>query len=305
MSDSYSSLLKELEIQKTVLALENSSNMVVGYRHQQLQVPTYACYMSCAKYSHAGENSIRRYCEATGFTAQIICVSTEVGNVDCFNRDLTLPSRKMAILPFQIPNCNEQLLVPFRVLEESNSKDIPLRLGMEVDGIVATFAKNNKVKCLPENCLLLIQAGYEYAWRKINVPKCGLCFDMDPYPRDSVFSKIFQGRLLEQLTLEEITGHLKRGIIYVEFLYSDQSAVRKMYCTKADVFIPTSIQPKTANPNRFDSKAIRAFDVEKSEWRSFKMENVLKIRIKRDPYNSGPDMLDVVARKCSDMRRME
>ena len=292
----YSKLLKELEVQKEVLDLERSQRMSVGYRQIPLQVPTYVCFNSGSTICHAGKNAIQRYKDATGLEVQNLYAAIEVPHVDLVGTKIL--SRKMALVPFQIPNCSEHLIVPFCILETKHTEDFPLRFGMDFCGLLENFLKENEVECLPEDCLLKMQAGIELAWRKVDVPKCGMCFDMDPYPRDSVYSKVFQKRLLEPLSTADITSYLENGIVFVEFLKS-HSTSRKMYCTKANLFIPRTSQPKGSNPNRFDEQAIRVFDLDESEWRSFKKENLLKLRIKRNPYTFGPDMLQVVARKCS------
>ena len=54
-----------------------------------------------------------------------------------------------------------------------------------------------------------------------------------------------------------------------------------MYGTKCTTFIPHGNKPSNPNPDRFDENAIRVFDVEISEWRSFKLENIILFRVKK------------------------
>ena len=84
---------KELETQKLITSFENSNNHE-GYRTTPFQVPTYACYLNCAEYCSAGQNSIDRYLDATGFDAEVLEEDTDVGNVCLYDRALTIHSKK-------------------------------------------------------------------------------------------------------------------------------------------------------------------------------------------------------------------
>ena len=136
---------KELKTQKLITAYEKLNDpysTIPPYnqlddRITPLQVPTYACYLYHAKYCSAGQNSIDRYLDATGFDADVIEKATVVELVygsGCGYgvRNFMFVSNKMAILPIQIPNCKEFLHVPIRVIE-GGYRDMPLRMGQEFD----------------------------------------------------------------------------------------------------------------------------------------------------------------------------
>ena len=54
--------------------------------------------------------------------------------------------------------------------------------------------------------------------------------------------------------------------------------VRDMRCTLIEGRIPTDKQPKTEGASATDSgSAVRVFDTEKSEWRSFRWDSVTKV----------------------------
>lgn len=51
--------------------------------------------------------------------------------------------------------------------------------------------------------------------------------------------------------------------------------IRKMKCTRNPKYIPEEHQPKTSIED--SGAAIRVFDIEKQEWRSFVVENIMSI----------------------------
>ena len=54
--------------------------------------------------------------------------------------------------------------------------------------------------------------------------------------------------------------------------------LRDMRCTLCEGRIPTDKQPKTEGTNTKDSgSAVRVFDTEKQEWRSFRWDSVTKV----------------------------
>lgn len=54
--------------------------------------------------------------------------------------------------------------------------------------------------------------------------------------------------------------------------------VRDMRCTLCEGRIPTDKQPKTEGTSGSDSgSAVRVFDTEKQEWRSFRWDSVTKV----------------------------
>lgn len=63
----------------------------------------------------------------------------------------------------------------------------------------------------------------------------------------------------------------------VTFTKADGSE-RAMRCTLIESRIPTDKIPKTAgSPTTSNGSAVRVFDIEKSEWRSFRWESVTKV----------------------------
>ena len=273
-----------------------------GYRRPPLKKPTYACYLHHYQYCCAGQNSIDRYLEATGFDAEIIEKDTYVRNECCFGRDLTLHSKKIVKLPIQIPNCEEFFHVPVRVLENNiyGQRDIPILLGRNFEILLREFAtRNTNVKC-PTFMIGQGLCPSNLATRtspRTNIVKRRLFRELDPYPRENCYSKVVEGKL----RIADVTRHLKEGICYIEFLYASSNGInpktkltklediRRMYATKCANFIPDSNRPSNPNPDRFDESAIRVFDVEISEWRSFKVENIIIFRVKRESLQWAPN----------------
>ena len=143
-----------------------------------------------------------------------------------------------------------------------------------------------------------IESARPFAFRGANVTKCGLAFELDPYPRENWYSKAVDGKL----RMDDVIRHLKEGICYIEFWYASPNdsiakkcptkpkGIRRMYGTKCANFIPHANKPSNPNADRFGESAIRVFDVQISEWRSFKLENVIIFRVKRRPYETDPSM---------------
>jgi hypothetical protein len=52
---------------------------------------------------------------------------------------------------------------------------------------------------------------------------------------------------------------------------------RDMFCTLAESRIPTDKQPKTETTSKDFGSALRVFDTEKQEWRSFRWDSVTKV----------------------------
>ena len=55
---------------------------------------------------------------------------------------------------------------------------------------------------------------------------------------------------------------------------------RDMFCTLAESRIPTDKQPKTETTSKDSGSALRVFDTEKQEWRSFRWDSVTKVGFK-------------------------
>lgn len=80
------------------------------------------------------------------------------------------------------------------------------------------------------------------------------------------------------ISRDEFRQLLKESVYEVIFTKTDGSE-RKMQCTLLPSFlppIPTEIQPKkkkTVNPN-----SVSVWDIEKQEWRSFKIDSVIQYK---------------------------
>lgn len=55
---------------------------------------------------------------------------------------------------------------------------------------------------------------------------------------------------------------------------------RDMLCTLVESRIPTDKQPKTETTSKDSGSALRVFDTEKQEWRSFRWDSVTKVGFK-------------------------
>lgn len=74
---------------------------------------------------------------------------------------------------------------------------------------------------------------------------------------------------------DEMLDRLRKGPCIVNFTKTDGTN-REMRCTLDMKFVPEDLQPKTdGNLKESTSTAIRTFDLDKNEWRSFKPENVV------------------------------
>lgn len=52
---------------------------------------------------------------------------------------------------------------------------------------------------------------------------------------------------------------------------------RNMFCTLVESRIPSEKQPKTETTGTDSGSALRVFDTEKQEWRSFRWDSVIKV----------------------------
>jgi len=75
-------------------------------------------------------------------------------------------------------------------------------------------------------------------------------------------------------TNEKVIKDLREGKIVVEFKKLNGD-LRQMYCTLNEEFIPEDRIPKTSKQPTPD--VVRAFDMFKGEWRSFRTDNILTI----------------------------
>lgn len=77
----------------------------------------------------------------------------------------------------------------------------------------------------------------------------------------------------------DLLQKLRTDIVNVEFTKADGSA-RKMRCTLLESSIPPEKRPKQTEIKEASStigSAVRVFDTEKGEWRSFRWESVVSI----------------------------
>lgn len=70
---------------------------------------------------------------------------------------------------------------------------------------------------------------------------------------------------------------LKKHKLYVQFEKKD-GTIRDMKCTLAENAIPSHLKP-TSETYTESLHAIRVFDIEKNEWRSFRYNSVLQYYI--------------------------
>lgn len=80
----------------------------------------------------------------------------------------------------------------------------------------------------------------------------------------------------DQKEKEWLRGLMHEGIVIVEFLKSDGS-VRKMTATLSEQKIPSEKAPKNVGKAKND-EILAVFDLEKSEWRSFRFDSVRSIQ---------------------------
>lgn len=77
---------------------------------------------------------------------------------------------------------------------------------------------------------------------------------------------------IDNMTREEMLLMLREGVCRVIFTKVNGEE-RDMKCTLETRNIPEELRPKTGE--KYSDEVIRAFDVNKSEWRSFKVANVI------------------------------
>ena len=72
-----------------------------------------------------------------------------------------------------------------------------------------------------------------------------------------------------------LESQLWAGDVQVTFTKKDGSE-RKMLCTLSESFIPPAKMPKGAGKAK-SKEAIAVFDVEKKEWRSFRLDSITNV----------------------------
>jgi hypothetical protein len=77
-------------------------------------------------------------------------------------------------------------------------------------------------------------------------------------------------------TRKLILSSIKRSGITVSFTKKDGTD-REMLCTLAESLIPSDKRPKTEN-TKFSDEALRVFDLDKQEWRSFRWDSIKTVK---------------------------
>lgn len=75
---------------------------------------------------------------------------------------------------------------------------------------------------------------------------------------------------------ELILNSIKDKSITVSFTKKDGSN-RDMLCTLAESLIPADQKPKTEN-TKFSDDALRVFDLDKQQWRSFRWDSIKTVK---------------------------
>lgn len=79
------------------------------------------------------------------------------------------------------------------------------------------------------------------------------------------------------LTTDELINHLKNGIVEVIFTKANGEE-RKMVCTLDFGIIPEDHIPNSSEQD-VNSAVIKVFDLEKDEWRSFRKDSVISVKL--------------------------
>lgn len=77
-------------------------------------------------------------------------------------------------------------------------------------------------------------------------------------------------------TRELILNAIKKSDVTVLFTKKDGTD-REMLCTLAESLIPSDKRPKTEN-TKFSDEALRVFDLDKQEWRSFRWDSIKTVK---------------------------
>lgn len=73
--------------------------------------------------------------------------------------------------------------------------------------------------------------------------------------------------------MSDLRNKLAAGPVNVKFEKRDGS-IREMRCTTNELLIPRDKEPKNAHIT-INSDQVRVFDLDKKEWRSFNIQNLL------------------------------
>jgi hypothetical protein len=75
----------------------------------------------------------------------------------------------------------------------------------------------------------------------------------------------------------ELLTYLREGPVEIVFTKVNGDT-RAMQCTLSDDYIPSSKKPKgTGTP--WSNEAVRVFDIEKEDWRSFRYDSIVSVNL--------------------------
>ena len=82
--------------------------------------------------------------------------------------------------------------------------------------------------------------------------------------------------IMDKETREALTAMIKSSGVLITFTKKDGTD-RDMWCTLAEASIPEDKKPKSEN-TKFSDDALRVFDLEKQEWRSFRWDSIKNVK---------------------------
>jgi hypothetical protein len=80
------------------------------------------------------------------------------------------------------------------------------------------------------------------------------------------------------LLREDLTSHLKTNFIKVAFTKKDGTH-RDMICTLKPDALPAQVDLEESIPRKTNDDVMAVFDVEKQDWRSFRLDSVINWRV--------------------------
>jgi len=79
---------------------------------------------------------------------------------------------------------------------------------------------------------------------------------------------------------DEMKSRLREGVCNVTFTKVN-GETRVMKCTLNDLIVPPATDAEAANPRKENTSVIAAWDLDKQDWRSFRVDSVVD-------FESGP-----------------
>lgn len=77
---------------------------------------------------------------------------------------------------------------------------------------------------------------------------------------------------------EELLTALRNNTVYVSFTKKD-GTVRDMRCTLREAMIPSDAMPTGETTRKKNDDVIAVFDLEKDDWRSFRVDSVTEYSV--------------------------